>query len=359
MSRDATSGTAIAAPTPSAALAAVRRDRRQGRTRTIRVSVLLALVVLLVAAVSLTLGAAAVAPADVLAALIGRADRLTSFVILDLRLPRLVAGALVGACLGLSGALIQSVARNPLASPDIIGITAAASATGSIALIWFGLTGLALSGIVLGGTLAAAALIYLLAWRRGISGYRFVLVGVGIAAFCGGIVSYVLTRADITDVQQALVWITGSLNTVDPTALLVLAIGTAVLLPCALVVGRPLGALSLGDDLASGIGVRPERTRLLVVAVAVALAAIAVAVAGPVSFVAFLAAPIARGLIGRGSLALIPSALLGALILIVSDIVAQFAIPGVVLPVGVVTGIVGAPYLLWLLARTNRVGRGG
>ena len=168
---------------------------------------------------------------------------------------------------------------------------------------------------MLAGTLAAAALIYVLAWRNGVSGYRFVLIGIGIAAFCGGLVSYVLTRADVSDVQQALVWITGSLNSVDPSALLVLAVGTALLVPCALLVGRPLGALSLGDDLAAGLGVRPERTRLAVVAVAVALAAIAVAVAGPVSFVAFLAAPIARRLVGRGSLALVPSALLGALIL--------------------------------------------
>ena len=344
---------------PSTTIGAIRSDRRHSRSRALRVSVVVALLLLLVGAFSLTLGAASVAPADVLAALVGRADRLTSFVIVELRLPRLVAGALVGACLGLSGALIQSVARNPLASPDIIGITAAASATGSIALVWFGLTGLALSGIVLAGTLVAAALIYLLAWRNGVSGYRFVLIGIGIAAFCGGIVSYVLTRADVSNVQQALVWITGSLNSVDPSALAVLAVGTVVLVPCALLVGRPLGALSLGDDLASGLGVRPERTRLAVVGVAVALAAIAVAVAGPVSFVAFLAAPIARRLVGRGSLALVPSTLLGALILVVSDIVAQFAIPGVVLPVGVVTGIVGAPYLLWLLARTNRVGRGG
>jgi iron complex transport system permease protein len=348
-----------AAVSPQDAIASVLRDRRRGRLRALRVSVVLAVLLVLVGAVSLTLGAAGVAPADVLAALVGRADRLTSFVILELRLPRLAAGALVGACLGMSGALVQSMARNPLASPDIIGITAAASATGSIALVWFGLTGILLSGIVLAGTFAAAALIYVLAWRRGVSGYRFVLVGIGIAAFCGGIVSYVLTRADLRDVQQALVWLTGSLNSVDPAALAVLAVGAIVLLPCALVVGRPLGTLSLGDDLAAGLGVRPERTRLLVVAVAVALAAIAVAVAGPVSFVAFLAAPIARGLLGRGSLALVPSALLGALILVVSDVAAQFAIPGVSLPVGVVTGIVGAPYLLWLLARTNRIGRGG
>ncbi len=114
-----------------------------------------------------------------------------------------------------------------------------------------------------------------------------------------------------------------------------------------------------GDDTAAAVGVRVERTRLLVVLVAVALAAVAVSVAGPIAFVAFLSAPIARRLVGRGSLALVPSALVGALVLVISDIVAQFAVPDVAFPVGVVTGIVGAPYLLWLLTRTNRIGRGG
>lgn len=322
-------------------------------------SIVLAVLVFVVSAVSLTFGAAGVAPLDVLAALVGRADRLTSFVILDLRLPRLLAAVLVGACLGLSGGLFQSVARNPLASPDIIGITTAASATGAVALVWFGITGLALSGVVLAGTLVAAVIVYLLAWRDGVSGYRFVLVGIGFAAVCAGVVSYVLTRADLRDVQQALVWITGSLNSIDDVSLVVLAVGALVLVPAALLVARPLAALGLGDDAAAGIGVRPERTRILSIAVGVALAAIAVSVAGPIAFVALLAAPVARRLVGRGSLALVPAALVGALVLVVSDVVAQFSVPGVVFPVGVVTGIVGAPYLLWQLARTNRIGRGG
>ncbi|GAA1438691.1 iron chelate uptake ABC transporter family permease subunit [Leifsonia poae] len=334
-------------------------DRRARTSRSVRVAVVLSAIILVVAAVSLSLGAAAVAPADILAALVGRADRLTQFVILDLRLPRLIAAVLVGGCLGLSGALFQSLLRNPLASPDIIGITSSASATGALALVWFGLTGLALSGIVVAGTLIAALLIYLLAWRGGIGGARFVLIGIGFAAVCGGLVSYVLTTSDLRDVQQALVWITGSLNNVDPTALAVLAGSAVVLVPCALLLGRPLAALGLGDDTAAAIGVRTERSRVLIVIVAVALAAVAVSVAGPIAFVAFVAAPIARRLVGRGSLALVSSALVGALVLIVSDIVAQFAIPGVVFPVGVVTGIVGAPYLLWLLTRTNRIGRGG
>jgi len=343
----------------ASAVSSVARDRRHRHGRALRVSLALAVLVVLVSAVSLTLGDAGVAPSDVLAALVGRADRLTSFVILDLRLPRLLAAVLVGACLGLSGALFQSVARNPLASPDIIGITTSASATGAIALVWFGITGLALSGVVLAGTLVAAVLIYLLAWRNGVSGYRFVLVGIGFAAVCAGIVSYVLTRADLGDVQQALVWITGSLNSVDGTSLAVLAVSAVVLVPAALLVGRPLAAVGLGDDLAAGIGVRPERTRIVSIGVGVALAAVAVSVAGPIAFVALLAAPVARRLVGRGSLALVPAALVGALVLVLSDVVAQFAVPGVVFPVGVVTGIVGAPYLLWQLTRTNRVGRGG
>jgi iron complex transport system permease protein len=338
---------------------AVTLDRRRRVGRATRVGVVLGALLIVVGAISLTLGDAGVAPKDVLAALVGRGDRLTSFVILELRLPRLLAAALVGASLGVSGALIQSVARNPLASPDIIGITASASAVGSVALVWFGLTGFALSGVVLVGTLLAATLIYALAWRRGVSGYRFVLVGIGFAAIASGVVSYVLTTADLSDVQSALVWITGSLNTIDGLSLGVLAAGGLVLIPCALLLARPLAALGLGDDTAAAVGVRAERTRLLVVAVAVALAAVAVSVAGPIGFVAFLAAPIARRLVGRGSLALGSSALVGALVLVLSDVAAQFAVPGVVFPVGVVTGLIGAPALLWLLARTNRIGRGG
>ncbi|WP_431277696.1 FecCD family ABC transporter permease [Leifsonia poae] len=349
-----------AAPADRPNTAAVARADRLGRrSREIRVTLILAALVVLVGAVSLCLGAAAVSPGDILAALVGQADRLTQFVILELRLPRLLAAVLVGGCLGLSGALFQSVVRNPLASPDIIGITASASATGAIALVWFGLTGLALSGVVLAGTLVAALLIYVLAWRSGISGYRFVLIGIGFAAICGGLVSYVLTRANLTDVQQALVWITGSLNSIDTVSLVVLGVSAVILVPAAVLLGRPLSALGLGDDAAAATGVRVESTRLLVVFVGVALAAVAVATAGPISFVALVGAPIARRLIGRGSLALIPSALVGALVLVVSDIVAQFAVPDVSFPVGVVTGIVGAPYLIWLLIRTNRTGLGG
>lgn len=333
--------------------------RRTRRSRQVRVGVVLGVLVVLACAVSLCVGPAHVGPLDVARALVGQADPVARFVIWDLRLPRLVTAVLVGGCLALSGAVFQSVVRNPLASPDLVGITAAASATGAVAIVWFGLTGLALSGVVLAGAVAAAVVIFLLAWRSGMSGYRFVLVGVGVAALGTALTSYVMTRSSITDVRTVLVWLTGSLDQAGGTSLLVLAVSAAVLVPLVLAQSGRLATLELGDDAAAALGVRVELARGLVVLTAVGLAAVAVAAAGPITFVALVSAPIARRLVASGAPALVASALVGALVVVLSDLVAQFAVPGTTFPVGVVTGIVGAPYLLWLLARTNRAGRGG
>jgi iron complex transport system permease protein len=351
-----------AAPPAAATLAApvtTARVRRARRSRQVRVGVVLGVLVLVACGISLCLGEAAVAPVDVLRALVGQADELTRFVILDLRLPRLETAVLVGACLGVSGGLLQSVVRNPLASPDVVGITEAASAAGVIGIVWFSLSGVALSGLVLVGALAAALLVYALAWRSGLSGYRFVLVGIGVAAVASAVVSYVLTRSAVTDVREAMVWLTGSLNGAGGDRLSVLAVASLVLLPLAWLQGPRLAQLELGDETAAALGVGVERTRGLAVLTSVALAAVAVAAAGPVTFVALVSAPIARRLVASGAPALVCSALVGALVVVVSDGVAQFAVPGTTYPVGVVTGIVGAPYLLWLLTRTNRAGQGG
>jgi iron complex transport system permease protein len=341
------------------AVTAVGGVRRVRRARQVRIATVLAVLVVLACAVSLCLGPAHVGPGDVARALVGRADPLTHFVIFDLRLPRLATAALVGACLAVSGAIFQSVVRNPLASPDIVGVTTSASATGVIAIVWLGLSGLALSGLVLAGAVLAAVAIYLLAWRSGMSGYRFVLIGIAVAAVGSAIVSYVLTRSSVTDVGEAMTWLTGSLDGAGGTELTILAVSTAVLVPAALAQSGRLEVLELGDDAASALGVRVELARGLAILTAVALAAVAVAAAGPITFVALVSAPIARRLVGSGAPALVTAALVGALVVVVSDVVAQFAVPGVTYPVGVVTGIVGAPYLLWLLTRTNRVGRGG
>ncbi|MGE0141037.1 MAG: FecCD family ABC transporter permease, partial [Ilumatobacteraceae bacterium] len=187
---------------------------------------------------------------------------------------------------------------------------------------------------------------------------RLVLVGIGVAAVLTAATSYLLTRAQIFEVQQAMVWLTGSLNGRSWDHLRPVTWAMLVLFPAVLLLARPLRALQLGDDTAKGLGVRVERARLALVLVAVALTAVATAAAGPIAFIAFVAGPIARRLV-RAPLSIVPAALVGALLLLLSDLVARRAFAPTELPVGVVTGIIGAPYLLWLLARANRVGRGG
>ncbi|MCD0449184.1 iron chelate uptake ABC transporter family permease subunit [Actinocorallia sp. API 0066] len=325
----------------------VKGQFRRARARQAGVTGVLALLIVVLAVCGLAFGKASVSPAEVLAAVLGRGDAMTEFVILELRMPRMVTALLAGACLGLSGAVLQSLLRNPLASPDIIGVTNSAGAAGVVGLIAFGLSGLRLTGAVLVGTLAATTAVYLLSRRR--AGHQLVIVGIGVSALCVSVVSYMLTRTDVRDAQEALVWINGSLGRAGWDTSLTLAVCAAVLVPVALAYGRRLSVLELGDDPAAALGERVGRTRTLLLGLAAALAASAVAVVGPVPFVALVSAPIARRV--TGSLALLPSALIGAVILLASDLVAQFAIPGVPLPAGVVTGVVGAPYLLWLLLR--------
>jgi iron complex transport system permease protein len=210
----------------------------------------------------------------------------------------------------------------------------------------------------LAGSLLTALAIYVLAYKRGVSSYRLVLVGVGVGAVMTAITSYLLTRAEINDAQRATVWLTGSLNGRSWDHIRPLALAMAVLTPAVLVLARPLRALQLGDDTARGLGVAVEWSRAALVLVAVILVAVATSVAGPIGFVAFVAGPIARRLV-RAPLTLVPAALAGALLLLVADLLARRAFAPTELPAGVVTGLLGAPYLIWLLARANRIGRGG
>jgi iron complex transport system permease protein len=295
---------------------------------------------------------------DVVAALAGAGGADASLVVLDLRLPRVACGLVVGAAFGVSGAVFQAVARNPLASPDIIGITAGASAAAVLLIVVVGASASALALGALAGGLGTAVAIYALAWKRGLSPYRLVLVGIGLSAVLAAVTSYLLTRGQITDVQRATVWLTGSLNGRGWEQAAPAGLALALLLPAVLALAPALRALQLGDDTAAAVGVPVQRARAALVVCAVALAAIATAAAGPVAFVAFVAAPIARRLV-RTSLTLVPAALCGALLVVLADLVARRAFAPTELPVGVLTGLVGAPYLLWLLARTGRVGSAG
>ena len=289
-----------------------------------------------------------------------------SFIVMESKLPRAVIGVMIGLAFGLSGALFQTMLRNPLASPDVIGISNGASAAAVTAIVIFGATGPAVSAAALGGALAVAALIYAISrsgpagsrasGAGGGAGNRLILAGVGLAAALGAVVNFLLTRADIRTAADALVWLNGSLNSASWDRAGVLAAALLVLVPAVAILAGPLRMIELGDDTAAGLGIRVNLTRLGIVLTAVALAAVATSAAGPVSFVAFLAGPIARRFTRKASLP--ASALTGALIVLAADYFAANLAPllldGTVLPVGVVTGALGAPFLLWLLVTANR-----
>ena len=323
-----------------------------------RVSLALGLATAVVLSVSLSVGDYPVPLTDVVPAVFGFGHGDADFVVHTLRLPRALTAVLVGASFGCSGAILQALARNPLASPDIMGITTGASTAAVAIVVLAGGTSSLVSFGALAGALLTAATIYGLAYRRGVSSYRLVLVGIGVSALLSAVTSYLLTRARIFDAQRATVWLTGSLNGRSWGHVRPLVAALAVLAPAVACLHRRLRILQLGDETARALGVPLERTRGALVLVAVALAAVATASAGPVAFVAFVAAPVARRLV-RAPLAVVPAALTGAQLLLVADLVARRAFAPAELPAGIVTGAVGAPYLLWLLARANRVGRGG
>lgn len=344
---------------PRAARAVVLQVRLRRRTRVTAVTLVLAGACFAISCVSLSVGDVDIPILDVVRTLFGAGDGATDLIVNRLRLPRVLVAVLAGAAFGLSGAMLQGLVRNPLASPDIVGVTAGASAAAVIAILSFGLTGYAVSLAAFAGALGVALAVYLLAWRGGVTGYRMVLVGIALVAVMTSVVSYCLTRSDVYEAQDALIWLTGSLNAKTWATVRILGIGVAVLAPLALLAGRLLPMVQLGDDTARALGVAVERARLAVLVVAVGLAAVATAAVGPVAFVAFVAGPIARRLVGHGTNALVSAAVVGALMMTAADFAAQHTFASVTFPVGVVTAIVGAPYLLWLLAVTNRVGHGG
>jgi iron complex transport system permease protein len=327
--------------------------------RPIIAGTLIGLAALAVAIAGLMIGDYPLSVGEVLKTLVGAGDPASGFIVETLRLPRVVCALLVGGALGIAGAIFQSLTRNPLGSPDIIGFTYG-SATGAVVMIIiFGAEQGAIALGSIGTGLLTALLVYALSYRGGVAGYRLVLVGIGISFMLLAFNDYLLTRARLEDAQQAAVWIAGSLNGRGWDEALPLAIGLVVLVPVALALSRPLKMLELGDDAATALGVPVERTRLTLALVAVGLTALATAAAGPIAFVALAAPQIARRLTRSSGPGLIPAALMGALIMQASDLIAQRLLAPKQLPVGVMTGAIGGLYLAWLLAHEWRARRSG
>ncbi len=333
-------------------VAAGIRARRRSRT-----FVIATLAVLLVVTFALTLmvGRSFYTPVEVFSVVLGETVPGASFTVGELRLPRATMAILAGFAFGIAGTTFQTLLRNPLASPDIIGISSGASLAAVYGIIVLSLNETAVSFLALAGALVTAAVIYLLSHRGGFAGARLILIGIGVAAMLDSAITYVLSRAAAWDLQTAMQWLTGSLNGATWQAVLPLAIATAVLVPLLLTQGRGLGMLRLGDDSAASLGVEVTRTRVLLIIGAVALLAFATAATGPIAFVAFMAGPIAARVVGSGGSLLLPAGLIGALLVLLADLIGQFAFENRY-PVGVITGVLGAPYLVFLLIRINRSG---
>ncbi|CAN5186276.1 MAG: FecCD family ABC transporter permease [Nocardioides sp.] len=330
-------------------------SRRRRRLRRWALLVLLTTLVVIAFAVSLMVGHTFYSLSEVWRVLSGETVPGASFTVGDLRLPRATMGLVSGAAFGMAGVTFQTMLRNPLASPDIIGISSGASAAAVIAIVMFSLTEAQTSMLAVTAALATAALIYLLSFQDGVVGARLILIGIGIAAMLDSVVSYVILRASAWDLQTAMRWLTGSLNGATWSGVVPVVVAAAIAVPVLLSQSRNLEMLRLGDDVASALGVGVERTRIVVIVAAVALIAFATAASGPIAFVAFLSGPIAARVFGPGDSLLMPAALVGALLVLVADVSGQWAF-GTRYPVGVVTGALGAPYLVYLLIRTNRTG---
>ncbi|WP_242890727.1 FecCD family ABC transporter permease [Actinomadura litoris] len=288
---------------------------------------------------------------DVVRALLGQGDRATEFIVTTLRLPRAVTGLLAGLALGLSGAVFQSMSRNPLGSPDLIGFTTGSATGALLQILVFGGGAVAITVSSVAGAVLTALAVYLVAYRPGgggVHGVRLVLIGVGAAAMLEALNSYLITRAELREAYEAAFWLTGSLNGRGWEQAVPLSIALAVLVPAALALGGPLAMGELGDDAAQALGVPVQRTRALLIVIGVGLVAAATAAVGPVPFVALAAPQLARRLTRRAGAQLLPAALTGAALLACADLI-SLHLP-VAVPVGVVTGVLGGAYLAWLLS---------
>lgn len=337
----------------------VRTARAHRHRRAYLITAMLAAGALALFVLTMMVGSYAVSAPDVLASVLHlRDDPAVDFIVRDLRLPTAIAGLAVGVALGISGQLFQRLLGNPLASPDFVGISSGASLFAVAAIVLFNASSTMISGSALLGAVLSALLIYLLAWRDGISGYRFILIGIGVSQLMLSLIGYIVSHASIHEAREAMTWLVGTIGQSGSGELRMLLAALVVLLPVVIALERPLRALELGDDTATALGARVELNRLGLLSASIILVGFAVAVAGPIMFVALIAGPIAQRLVGRAAGGLVAAGCVGAIITLGADLVAHQLLPAD-LPTGVITGLIGAPYLIWLLVTVNKEGRGG
>lgn len=329
----------------------VGRTRR--RRRFIIVTCLLAIIAFALCCMMLMLGNTIYPVGDVISVLLGEQVKGASFAVGTIRYPRMVAGVFAGFAFGISGHVFQTMLRNPLANPNVIGITAGSSAAAVFCIIVLHASSTFVSIASIIGGLATVLVIFLLSKGTSFSIGRLILIGIGIQAMLNAVISYLLLIGQHHDVPTAMRWLSGSLNGVKMENIYPLMITVLLLAPIIILLGKRLDMLELGEQTAASLGVNTDRTRVVLVISSVLIIALATATTGPIAFVAFLSGPIAKRLVGIGFSSVIPAGLVGIILVLASDLIGQFAFVARY-PVGVITGILGAPYLIMLLIRMNR-----
>lgn len=333
----------------------LKRNRAQQSRKRARVIALLVVMIVAIFSLTLVLGQSFTSPVDVIRVLLGHEVPGAGFTVGQLRLPRAALCIFAGLSFGLGGVAFQIMLRNPLASPDIIGISSGASAAAVFAIVVLSLKGPVVSVFAVAAGLGVALSVYALSSRNGVAGTRLILVGIGVSAMLESVIAYILSTAPAWSLQEAMRWLTGSVNGAQLSQVLPLIIGLVGFGSLLFSRQGDLEALRMGEDTAAALGVRVGVTRVLVIIAAVGMIAIATAITGPIAFVAFLSGPIAARIVGANGSLLLPAALIGALLVLAGDYAGQFLLPSRY-PVGVITGALGAPYLIFLIIRVNRTG---
>lgn len=319
--------------------------------RTMLVCSVLAIAGIALALYALATGDFTLTLGEVVRTLLGQGSEQSELVVLTWRLPRVLMALLLGAALGASGAIFQSMTRNPLGSPDIIGFNTGAYTGALLVILVLGGGYLQVAVGALAGGLATAAMVYLLAYKRGSQGFRLIIVGIAFSAFLASVNTWLILRANLEEAMSAAIWGAGSLNAIGWEQGVPALLVTAVFFAAAAALAPRMKMMEMGDDAASALGIRVESSRLLLMVVGVSLTALATAAAGPIAFIALAAPQVARRLARTPGVRMTPAAVLGAVLLLASDLIAQRAFTDTALPVGVVTVSLGGAYLIWLLIR--------
>lgn len=333
----------------------IEQSRRKRKRRYISMNIVLTLIAVICIGAMLMLGNTIYPVKDVIAVLLGEEVKGATFAVGTIRLPRMLAGAFAGFAFGAGGYIFQTMLRNPLANPNVIGVTTGSSAAAVFCIIVLHASQTFISIASIVGGLATVLIIYLLSKSKGFSIGRLILIGIGIQAMLNAFISYLMVIGNTHDIPSAMRWMSGSLNGAKMNVITPLIIIVVICTPILLAYAKQLSIIELGEEAATALGVSTNKTRIILLVTSVLMIAMATAVTGPIAFVAFLAGPIANRIVGVGFSNLIPAGLVGVILVLAADLIGQFAFE-VRYPVGVITGIIGAPYLIYLLIRINRKG---